>query len=92
MFFCFLYNQYFIILWFIFINIPFNYIYTILFNACYNKRKINEGILIGKDINVDIVQVYNNKVKLGITAPDNVKIMRKELLNFEEYECIDKIK
>ncbi|MGI6537595.1 MAG: carbon storage regulator CsrA [Caldicoprobacterales bacterium] len=42
-------------------------------------RKINEGIVIDEDIEITIVGVEDGKVKLGINAPKDKKIYRKEI-------------
>jgi carbon storage regulator len=43
-------------------------------------RRESEGIALGDDIVVTIVSIQGNKVRLGISAPDQVKIRRCELL------------
>ena len=43
-------------------------------------RKQNEGILIGSDIVVTVINVEGDKVRLGIEAPKNVRVIREELL------------
>jgi len=42
-------------------------------------RHFNESILIGDDIVITIVGIDRGRVKLGITAPGHVPILRKEL-------------
>ncbi|MCC5464050.1 carbon storage regulator CsrA [Pelosinus baikalensis] len=42
-------------------------------------RKKNETLRIGNDILVTIVDVQGDQVRLGITAPRNVSILRQEL-------------
>lgn len=44
------------------------------------SRKTNEKILIGKDIEITIVDVRGDVVKIGINAPREVSILRHELL------------
>jgi carbon storage regulator len=44
------------------------------------SRKIGERIIINDVITVEVLQVVGNRVRLGITAPDGVPIMREELL------------
>ncbi|KUO74766.1 MAG: carbon storage regulator [Clostridia bacterium BRH_c25] len=51
-------------------------------------RKSNESILIGDDIEIVIVEVSEDKVKIGINAPRSTKIFRKELLKQVEDENI----
>ncbi|MEX0750018.1 MAG: carbon storage regulator [Dehalococcoidia bacterium] len=45
-------------------------------------RKVQQGIWIEGDIWVKVLSVDRDRVKLGITAPDTVKVMRQEL-------CVD---
>lgn len=43
------------------------------------SRKINESIQIGTDIEVMVIDVRGDIVRLGITAPQSTQIWRKEL-------------
>lgn len=43
-------------------------------------RKTNEAIQIGANITVKVLRVKGKAVKLGIKAPDNVEVVRTELL------------
>lgn len=43
-------------------------------------RKENEKILIGDNIEITVVAVDNGSVQLGINAPKEIEILRKELL------------
>ncbi len=43
------------------------------------SRKLNEKIRIGSDVVLTIVSVSENSVKIGIEAPNNIKILRDEL-------------
>ena len=47
-------------------------------------RKINEGIVIGENIELLIVDVSGDKVKIGISAPREIRIVRNELLQTEQ--------
>lgn len=42
-------------------------------------RKVQQGIWIEGDIWVKVLSVERDRVKLGITAPEHVKVMRQEL-------------
>src|SRR5689334_15356428 len=42
-------------------------------------RHCNESIMIGQDVEMKVVEIRGDKVKLGFTAPDTIKIYRKEL-------------
>lgn len=43
------------------------------------SRKINESIMIGNDIEITILDVKGDQVKIGINAPKAVPIYRKEI-------------
>jgi len=42
-------------------------------------RKSGEGIIIGDDIRVTVVEVRGNSIRLGIDAPRDKKIHRQEV-------------
>ena len=44
-------------------------------------RKAGEQILIGKDIVISVSRIEGSRVYLAIKAPDEVRVMRTELLN-----------
>jgi carbon storage regulator len=46
-------------------------------------RKAQQGIWIEGDIWVRVLSVERDRVKLGITAPGNVRVMRQELTEGE---------
>ena len=43
-------------------------------------RRTNETIIIGDDIEITILGVNGNKARIGISAPDDVKVFREEVL------------
>lgn len=43
------------------------------------SRKINESIMIGNDIEITILDVKGDQVKIGITAPKAIPVYRKEI-------------
>ena len=43
------------------------------------SRKKGESIRIGEDIEIFVTEVKGDKVRLGISAPENMKISRAEL-------------
>lgn len=45
------------------------------------SRKPGESILIGHNIEVKIIDVQGDQVKIGISAPRDVSILRKELMD-----------
>lgn len=46
------------------------------------SRKTQESIRVGDSITVTIVRIKGNTVRIGIEAPESVKIVRSELPNF----------
>lgn len=42
-------------------------------------RKKEESIVIGDNVEVKVLEINDGKVKLGIEAPKNIDIIRKEL-------------
>jgi carbon storage regulator len=49
------------------------------------------GITIGDDIHIAVVRVDGDKVRIGITAPDGVRIWRDELLPLVRSEGPQKV-
>jgi carbon storage regulator len=43
------------------------------------SRKVGESILIGESIRVTVVQAANGRIRLGIDAPPEVRVLREEL-------------
>ena len=51
------------------------------------SRQKDQSIIIGDDVEITIVDVRGDKVRLGITAPKSISVHRKEV-----YEAIQKEK
>ena len=47
-------------------------------------RKQGESIRIGTEIEVTIVGISGNRVRVGIKAPDHVRVLRQELEQHED--------
>ena len=45
-------------------------------------RKENESIVIGEDIEIRVARIQGNKVRVGVIAPKNISVYRKELTPF----------
>ena len=45
------------------------------------SRKVNETIVLGDTIEVTVLEILGERVKIGINAPRDVAIVRQELLN-----------
>lgn len=48
------------------------------------SRKAGETLLIGENIEITVLEAVGDKIKLGITAPRDVKIIRSELKETEK--------
>jgi carbon storage regulator len=52
-------------------------------------RKRNESIMIGDSVEVSVIEVKGDQVKLGIKAPRDIKVHRKEVYLAIQKENID---
>lgn len=43
------------------------------------SRKVNESIIIGNEVELTILEVKGDQVKIGINAPKSIPIYRKEI-------------
>ena len=43
-------------------------------------RRLGESILVGEGIQITVIELHKNRVKIGIDAPKDVTILRKELI------------
>ncbi len=43
------------------------------------SRKLNESIVINNDIEITVLEIKGDQIKIGITEPKSVPIYRKEL-------------
>jgi carbon storage regulator len=43
------------------------------------RRRAGDSLMIGGEIEVEILEITPTRVKLGILAPDNVTVVRKEV-------------
>jgi carbon storage regulator len=53
-------------------------------------RKLNESIMIGDDIEVVVIDIKGDQVKLGIKAPKKITVHRKEIyqeIKQGKYSC-----
>ena len=42
-------------------------------------RKTNQSIMIGDDVEISVLAVSRDKIRLGITAPKDIPVFRKEV-------------
>jgi carbon storage regulator len=45
----------------------------------YLVRKLDESIIVNNDIEINVVEIKRNSVKLGITFPKTASVLRKEI-------------
>lgn len=45
----------------------------------YLVRKLNESIIIDNDVEIKVVEIKKNSVKLGVTFPNTTTVLRKEI-------------
>ncbi len=50
-------------------------------------RQVNQAFMVGDDIEVTVIDIRGNKVRLGINAPPGITVHRKEV-----YEAIKREK
>jgi len=50
------------------------------------SRQKNESIIIGDDVEITIVDVRGDKVRLGINAPKKISVHRKEIYDIIQNE------
>ena len=48
------------------------------------RRRSGESILLGDNIEIQVLEVAGNRVKIGISAPRDLLVLRKELRLTEE--------
>lgn len=44
-------------------------------------RRAGESLMIGEEIEISLIEVQGEKVKIGIVAPRDIRVLRKELLD-----------
>jgi len=55
-------------------------------------RKLNESIMIGDQVEISVVDIRGDQVKIGIKAPKHVKIYRQEVYTAIQQENIEALK
>ena len=47
------------------------------------SRKLNQSIIVGDNVKIQVLKISGNTVRIGIEAPQDVKILRGELAPYE---------
>jgi carbon storage regulator len=42
-------------------------------------RRINEGLRIGDDVSITVLEIKGNQIRLGVNAPKDVSVHREEI-------------
>ncbi len=45
------------------------------------SRRVDESLLIDKDIKITVLDIRGGQVRLGITAPQSIKVHREEIVD-----------
>jgi carbon storage regulator len=45
------------------------------------SRKLNEKIIVGNEIEISVIEIKGDQVRIGVNAPKNVKVFRKEVFD-----------
>jgi len=53
------------------------------------SRRVNESIMVGDDVEVKILEVRGGQVKIGIIAPREIPVHRKEIYELIKQENIE---
>jgi carbon storage regulator len=56
------------------------------------SRKVDERIVIGDEIEISVVDIRGEQVKIGIEAPRSIKVYRKEVYQAIQQENIEAVK
>ena len=60
-------------------------------NMLVLSRRIDESLLIDKVIKITVLDIKGGQVRLGITAPESIKIHREEVFNRIEKDSSDEV-
>jgi len=59
------------------------------------SRKKNESIVISDNIEITVVEIRGDKVRLGVTAPKEIPVHRREVFDAirkQENDCVGRAK
>ena len=52
------------------------------------RRRLGESLLVGADIEIEVLEISANRVKLGVKAPKQVRVLRGEVKLTREQNVI----
>ena len=56
------------------------------------SRKVDERIMIGDEVEISVIDIKGDQVKIGISAPRSIKVYRKEVYQAIQQENIEAVK
>ena len=54
-------------------------------------RKLDQRIMIGDNVEISVVEIKGDTVKLGIAAPRSVKVYRYEVYEIGRASCTERV-
>jgi len=54
-------------------------------------RRVNEGVVIGDDIHVTVLDIIDNQVRLGISSPNETPSYWEQTLHWEPAEATSEL-
>ncbi len=54
-------------------------------------RRVGESLMIGDEVNVTVLGIKGNQVRIGVNAPKNVAVHREEIYQRIQQETSDKV-
>ena len=60
-------------------------------NMLVLSRRVDESLFIDKVIKITVLDIKGGQVRLGITAPESIKIHREEVFNRIEKDSSDEV-
>lgn len=56
------------------------------------SRRVDERIMIGEEIEISVIDIKGDQVKIGISAPRSIKVYRKEVFQAIQQENVAALK
>jgi len=56
------------------------------------SRRVDERIMIGEQIEISVIDIKGDQVKIGISAPRDIKVYRREVFQAIQEETIAALK